>query len=159
MRIKSLLLILFSLLAGCATTTGFNTKDVELALTPQQVINKPESTTGKKALWGGTILDIHNLEKETQIEILAYPLDEDYRPQTDKKPLGRFIILNDGYLEPATFAAGKQLSVLGKVDGVKSGKIGESKYTYALIKAEQLHIWSAKSETQTFFHFGIGIGL
>ena len=159
MIFKYSLLIFIALLISCATAPKFDTKNIELSLTPQQVINKPAAARGKAVIWGGTILDIRNLEKETQIEILAYPLNTSHRPLTDKKPLGRFIILHTGYLEPTTYAQGKQISVLGKVSGTRSGKIGDTRYTYALIKSQQLHLWSKESETQTFFHFGIGIQL
>ena len=159
MNIKLLLLVFISLLSACATVPEFDTKNVEFSLTPEQVINKPAATRGKTVVWGGTILDIKNLEKATRLEILAYPLNDSYRPLTDQKPLGRFIILHSGYLEPTTYAQGKQLSVLGKVNGTQSGKVGETRYTYALIKSQQLHLWSKESETQTFFHFGIGVQL
>lgn len=157
MTFKYFILIFTTVLISCAITPKFNTKNIELSLTPQQVVKNAVATRGKNIIWGGTILDIRNLKKETQIEILAYPLDSSHRPLTDKKPLGRFIILHFGYLEPATYEQGKQLSVQGKVNGIRSGEIGDSIYKYALIKSKQLHLWSKENETQTFFHFGIGI--
>lgn len=157
MYIKLLFLIFIGLLTACATTPKFDTKNVEFSLTPETVTNLPAETRDKTVVWGGTILDVKNLEKQTRLEILAYPLNDRYRPLTDKKPLGRFIILHSGFLEPTTFALGKSLSVLGKVDGTQSGKVGETRYTYALVKSQQLHLWSKEGETQTFFHFGIGV--
>ena len=148
------------LLTGCASTPEFDTTQVDQSLTPQSVIAEADFSRGKIVLWGGAILDTRNLKEITQIEILAYPLNSNYRPQQENKPLGRFIINHPGYLEPTTYAQGRQLTVLGKVSGSQSGKVGESLYTYPLVTAEQLHLWLPTSErSRTRVHFGVGIGL
>ena len=153
-------LLFLVLLTGCASRPEFDTAQVDRSLTPQSVIAEPESSRGKTMLWGGTILDTRNLKEITQIEILAYPLNSNYRPQLENKPLGRFIINHPGYLEPTTYAQGRQLTVLGKVSGSQSGKVGESLYTYPVISGEQLHLWLPSSErSRTSVHFGVGIGL
>lgn len=159
--IKNFLLFSFiSLLLSCASTPGFDTTQVDRALTPKSVSAEAELHLGKTVLWGGTILDTRNLEVSTQIEVLAYPLNTSQRPLTDNAPLGRFIIQHPGYLEATTYAQGRTISVLGKVDSIKSGHVGESKYTYPVISSEQIHLWSLDSgRNRTSFHFGVGIGL
>jgi len=153
-------LFLLGALTSCSTTPEFKTTQVDKSLTPQSVIAEPDRSLNKIALWGGTILDTRNLENSTQIEILGYPLDSSHRPLIDKKPLGRFIILHSGYLEPATYSQGELLSVLGNIGISQKGKIGEKLYTYPVVKAQQLHLWSASDgRTNTSFHFGIGIRL
>jgi len=158
-QLRPLLIVLLSgLVVSCASTPEFDTTEVDKTLTPQSVIAEPASSRDKIALWGGTILDTRNLKDSTQIEVLAYPLDSSHRPLQEQKPLGRFIINHRGYLEPATYAQGKQLSVLGSVSGSQGGKIGDSLYTYPVISARQLHLWSpSDGRSRTTFHFGIGI--
>lgn len=152
--------ILFTaLLTGCATTPDFDTTQVDQSLTPQSVIAEPEASSGKIALWGGVILSTKNLETSTQIEVLAYPLNASHKPMQDSKPLGRFIIQHKGYLEPATYEQGRLISVLGSVSDSKKGKVGESEYTYPVITARQIHLWTVGGEPQTSFHFGIGVRL
>ena len=156
---KFVFLSLISLLAGCASTPEFDTSQVDRSLTPQSVVAEAELSRGKTILWGGTILDTRNLKDSTQIEVLAYPLNTYQRPLLESKPLGRFIIRQQGYLEPSTYAQGRLLSVIGKVSGSQSGKVGESTYTYAVIDSQQLHLWSPDSGSdRTSFHFGVGIG-
>lgn len=164
MRIKRLsfapLSLLIGLLTSCATTPDFDTTKVDLALTPMSVISEPSLSRGKTALWGGTILDTHNLENNTQIEVLAYPLDSSHRPMQESQPLGRFIIIQKGYLEPTNYNQGKLLTVIGSVDKSQKGKVGKSIYTYPVINAQQLHLWSLNDDqNKTSFHFGIGIRL
>jgi len=160
MNSKLVFLALVGLLTSCASTPDFDITQVDQSLTPQSVIAEAEQNRGKTALWGGAILDIRNLKDSTRIEILAYPLNTSHRPLLESKPLGRFIILQQGYLEPSTYAPGRVLTVLGKVSGSQSGNVGESTYTYAVINSEQLHLWSLDSgRNRTSFHLGVGIGL
>lgn len=157
---KLVSLALVSLLASCANTPDFDTTQVDESLTPQSVVAEPGHSLGKTALWGGTILNTQNLKDSTHIEVLAYPLNTYKRPLLDSKPLGRFIIHHPGYVEPATYAPGRELSVLGKVGESQSGNVGDSTYTYAVIKSERLHLWSKDGgRNRTSFHFGVGIGL
>ena len=164
MRNKLLSLALLSLLIGlltsCAITPDFDTTKVDHALTPKSVVAEPSLSHGKIALWGGTIIDIHNLKNSTQIEVLAYPLNSSHRPMQESQPLGRFIIQNKDYLEPSNYAQGRLLTVLGSVSKSQSGKVGESSYIYPVINAQQLHLWSLNDDqNNTSFHFGIGIRL
>jgi outer membrane lipoprotein len=152
--------LFFFLLTACASTPEFDTTKVDRSLTPRNVISQPEASKGKVVLWGGTILDTRNLKDDTQIEILAYPLDSSYRPLLESKPLGRFFIKHVGYLEATTYAQGRQLTVIGVVSGSQSGKVGESIYEFPLISDQQIHLWSQSSDrNRTNVHFGVGVGI
>jgi outer membrane lipoprotein len=157
---KFLYLVLIALLSSCASTPDFDTTLVDNKLTPKSIIAEPEKNRGKVILWGGTILDTTNLKDTTRLEVLAYPLDTSHRPLLESVPLGRFIIMYDGYLEPANYAQGRLLTVLGKVSGSQSGKVGESTYTYVVIDSEKLHLWSLDNGSdRTSFQFGVGVGV
>ena len=161
MRRKTLsLLFVVSLLTGCASTPVFDTSTVVESLTPQSVIAQPLDSRGKTALWGGTILDTHNLKESTRIEVLAYPLGSSQRPNLRHEPLGRFIIHQQGYLEPATYSQGRIVSVMGSVSDSQRGSVGESAYNYPVIEAQQLQLWPPEnSHVRTGFSIGIGIRL
>ena len=123
---KFLTLFFLLLLSGCASTPDFNTAQVDHSLTPQGAVAEPAINIGKMALWGGTIIDTRNLTEATRLEVLAYPLDGSHRPLLESKPLGRFIIMSPGYLEPNAYAAGRLVTVLGTVVESQTGKIGEN---------------------------------
>lgn len=157
---KFLFILLASLLVSCAGTAVFDTSQVDQSLTPNSVIAEPELSRDRIALWGGTILDTQNLQHSTQIEVLAYPLNSSHRPLLEKPPLGRFIILQQGFLEPASYAQGRLLTVLGSVEENQSGSVGESRYIYPVIYAQQLQLWSLqKNRSRTNFSVGVGIRL
>jgi outer membrane lipoprotein len=159
MLLRIFIPVAFVLLTGCAGMPEFDTSAVDRSLTPQSVIAEPELSRGKVALWGGTILETRNLKDATQIEILAYPLDADYRPMPESKPLGRFIIRHSDYLEPTTYAQGKYLTVMGTVTSSQTGNVGETTYTYPVISDSQLHLWTQSSRSRSSVHFGFGLGI
>jgi outer membrane lipoprotein len=156
-----LYLIPLLLLVACASGPTFETSGVDRALSPRDVTAKPQPAMGQTVLWGGVILTTTNLKDSTQIEVLAYPLDTDESPLLDSAPLGRFILEQTGYLEPASYAEGRQISVTGTVTGTRVGRVGESDYDYAVISARQLYLWpmdAARDQTRVIFGIGVGYG-
>lgn len=151
----ALLLTIF--LGACATGAQLNTDNVDPSLTPQQAVSEADMQRDKRVLWGGMIINSTNLKGETRIEVLAYPLDSDHYPQTDQSPYGRFLLFKEGYLETVDYAAGRLITVVGRYTGTRQGKVDESEYTYPVIRAEQLHLWSKGQKRDTRFHFGIGV--
>ena len=156
---KLCLLLLVSQLVACVSKPVFDTSQVNRSLTPQSVLAEPDSSLGDIAIWGGTILDIRNLEEVTQIEVLAYPLSSSDRPLLERPPLGRFIIRHTGFLEPTNFAQGRVLTALGEVGDKQQGSVGDSSYVYPVINAQALHLWTGESMLdRTSFHIGVGFG-
>jgi outer membrane lipoprotein len=153
--------ILLLLLSACASGPVFNNAGVDHVLTPHSVASRPQPATGRSVQWGGVILGTTNLKDSTQIEVLAYPLDANGRPLGDSTPLGRFILEQAGYLEPATYTEGRQLTVVGTVSGTRAGKVGESGYNYPLITARQLYLWplgQGRDGVGVGGYIGIGVG-
>jgi len=145
--------LLLLLLSACASEPAFNSGGVDRTLVPREVASLGEPAIGKSVQCGGVILSTTNLKDSTRIEVLAYPLDADERPLTGSTPLGRFILERSGFLEPATYAEGRQITVVGTVTGTQSGQVGDSDYNYPVIAARQLHVWPVGRERD-----GIGVG-
>jgi len=149
------------LLSACANAPILDTSRVDRALTPRGALSAPSASLGRTVLWGGVILSTRNLETITRIEVLAYPLDDDEMPQRGRDPLGRFILERPGFLEPATYAEGRLVTVVGTLARIQDGKIGDSSYQYPVVDAGQLHLWAKNSEgaDRSNVHFGIGVGI
>lgn len=146
------------LLSACATGPKYPTEGVEVTLTPQQATAEADSHRDKRVLWGGMIINSTNLESRTRLEVLGYPLDSKQQPETDQQPYGRFLLFKEGYLETVDYAAGRHITVLGRFRGIEEGKVDETHYTYPVIEAEQLYLWSrrqAPSEPRVQFGFGV----
>lgn len=159
MKIYPLIISIF-LITACASSPKFDTKQVDFSLSPAAVIQDLKAHQNKQVLWGGVIINTNNLKQDTVIELLAYPLDSSHLPLRDEKPLGRFLIQHTGFLEPSEHAQGRMITVLGKVDRLQKGNVGESVYLYPVIHSQQLHLWPVDSgQSKTRFSFGIGIRL
>jgi outer membrane lipoprotein len=145
------------LLSACASAPEFDTRDTEPALTPPEAVENATALKGKKVVWGGAIINSTNLKDMTRLEVLAYPLDGDYYPQRDKTAYGRFLLIKEGYLETLDYAPGRLVTVSGTLEGIRKSKLDESEYTYPLVRAEKIHLWSKNGKSATQFHFGIGV--
>jgi outer membrane lipoprotein len=156
-----LLWLVVLLLSACASGPAFDTGGVDASITPRSAVAELSANTGKSVLWGGVILSTTNLENSTRIELLAYPLDSDQMPLRDRDPLGRFILERPGFLEPASYAEGRMLTVIGKLVRSQQGKVGGSDYVYPVIEARNLYLWPKDSEynNRSNVHFGIGVGI
>jgi outer membrane lipoprotein len=127
-------------------------------LTTQQVADSGTPMSGIRVLWGGVIVNSTNLTNRTRLEVLAYPLDSNHRPQTGKPASSRFLAYHQGYLETVDYAAGRQVSIVGAISGIEEGRLGEHSYQYPAIEAEKIHLWpveQADSEPKVRFGFGI----
>jgi len=103
-------------------------------------------------------MDTRNLKDATQIEVLTYPLNSLFRPQLDRPAGARILVRQPGFLEPANYARGRKITLLGTLSKVTPGRIGEADYRYPVVLAEQLKLWS-NTDTRTRFSFGLGIRL
>lgn len=152
-----LLPFLTILLVSCATPV-FNTEGVDLTLTPKRAVADSKLLQGKSVLWGGIVIAGTNLKDTTQLEILAYPLDSYQRPMAQEVALGRFLAIQPGYLETTDFEQGRQITVQGTLGTVRSGRVGESDYTYPVVNIKQIHLWPKESEyVEPRVRFGIGV--
>lgn len=153
------LLILFLLLslAACASTP-LKLEGVNRTVSPAMV-SAEHPYTNMRVVWGGMIIRTQPLKQSTQIEVLAYPVSDNGEPDRQTASQGRFLIVRQGFLEPADFAPGRWLSVVGTIGQAQTGSVGAASYRFPVIQPEQLYVWptASGSNTQTYFHFGIGI--
>ena len=144
-------------LSACASfDIGNANRDVD----PGQAAKSLDLVNHGDIAWGGVIVNGKNLSDSTELEVLAYPLDSNNRPSIDEKPTGRFIAVKSGYLEVADYAPGREITIVGKVHRVRDGKVGDAKYTYPILEAQTLNLWSkerGKSDPQLHFGFGISV--
>jgi len=153
------LLLLFCILsvAACASSP-LKLDGVDRSITPAMV-SAEHAYIGMRVVWGGTIIRTQPLQHTTQIEVLAFPVDSRGEPDPRAASLGRFLIENPGFLEPADFAPGRRVTVVGTIAPAQMGTVGQASYRFPVIHAQQLSLWPQGSgtDTRTFFHFGIGV--
>jgi outer membrane lipoprotein len=106
-----------------------------------EVQRAPASFRGTLVRWGGAIVTVRNLKDETQIEIVSRRLDSSGRPLAEDRSEGRFLAKLAGFLDPAIYAAGRDITVNGRVEGAITQAIGEHSYTYPVVQVEHIYLW------------------
>ncbi|MCU0970805.1 MAG: Slp family lipoprotein [Gammaproteobacteria bacterium] len=148
-----LLLCLAGGLAGCASPAG--TPVGGPAASPAQTA----PAGARRVEWGGTIIAVSNQRDSTELEVLAYPLTADGRPDVAAPSSGRFIAVRPGFLEPADYRPGRLVTVAGPVVGVRQGRVGEAQHSFPAMAAESLRVWSTADTGSRVVPYGtIGIG-
>jgi outer membrane lipoprotein len=102
---------------------------------------------GERVRWGGSLASTRHLSDSTEIEVIAYPLDDCGRPQSDAAPIGRFILVRPGFVETAGRPPGSLLSATGLIVGRRDGRIGEAEYPFAVLRGHSLTWWPAVGST------------
>ena len=156
-----ILLIIISIpfAGGCATPYDIGSADPRV--TPHEAAQNVSGMLNHNVAWGGMIAATKNLKDKTELEVVGYPLDSGNRPDYDAAPIGRFLVIQSGYLETADYAPGRLITVVGMVTETRTGTVGEAKYVYPVVAANKLQLWprSAGGRNEPSIHFGIGIGI
>ncbi|OOG38382.1 Slp family lipoprotein [Rhodanobacter sp. C05] len=148
-------------LAACAPAPIYQNVPNAVVAVPSQVAQSPEHFAGNEVIWGGRIVQVQNFADHSEVELLAYPLDSSQRPKANDSGNGRFIAVMPGYVEPLSYPPGALMTVSGKLNGSRAGKVGEASYVFPLVIAAQSHVWTpAEMEKgRNNIHFGVGVGV
>lgn len=111
---------------------------------------QPNQTTdrsvGAQVRWGGSIVETQPGRDRTCVEILARELDRDMRPTGGDMSYGRFLACRQGFQDPAIFTHGRDITVVGQIQGFVDGTIGEFVYRYPQLSAEVIYLWPERPE-------------
>lgn len=142
MPIALLTLIAALFATGCASTLPRNIGQAP-AGDPSVTMVRADITghVGQAVRWGGTIIDVNNDEESSQLEIIARELRRDGRPGGEDSSPGRFIAEVDGFLDPAIFAIGRDITVFGPVTGELRGELGSRTYSYPVVQIQEYQLW------------------
>jgi outer membrane lipoprotein len=144
MKIKILSIICVAALAisGCQSTPLLPVPATNPPVAAVQ--DKPAAYSDQLVTWGGVILATDAKQKGTEITVLAKPLEKSTRPVESDISLGRFIAHIKGFLDPAVYAPGRELSVHGVVTGSETRKVGDYDYTYPVVNVTSHHLWAVR---------------
>jgi outer membrane lipoprotein len=160
-RWAALLLITALLGAGCATGPFEIDATAVSRIGPAHVLAE-SGHEGRRAVWGGRVVNVSNLADRTEIEVVSLPLDGADRPRLGAEPGVRFLLVQPGFLEPTRYSPGRYLTVLGKIDGLDERLVGDFVYEQPVMRAERIHLWPADTnrwQSRTRFSIGIGVRL
>jgi outer membrane lipoprotein len=101
-----------------------------------------EKFKGRLVVLGGKVLSAKRLKTETRIEVLELLLDKSDRPVMDlNASKGRFLAIQQDFLDPATLPPGTLVSLIGEVSGTTTMALDEVQYDYLTVKLKTLKVW------------------
>lgn len=136
-------LALAMLLAGCATAFPREVmQTVATGVSADDLRRDPAVYTGARVIVGGEILSTLPKSGQTEIELLARRLRDDDSPERSDRSPGRLLLRSPDFLDPAVYAPGRRISVIGTVSGQEERKVGELPYRYPVIAVERIRLWA-----------------
>ena len=145
-------LVVIILLSGCSSQ-----RIVSESLEPlidrtvmfRDVLASPESYKGRVLVLGGEVLKAKRLQEGTQIELLQLPLEDGEEPSLDRqRSEGRFLALQQEFLDQAMVVEGTRVTIVGEVSGAKSHRLDDVEYRYPTVIVKHLHVWEVQSYGQ-----------
>lgn len=135
------------LLTGCASNIPEPIRSAAPGnIAIDEARSEPARFVGETVRWGGTIIETRNHQDATWVLMLGRPLDAEGRPKPDTDPTGRFIAAFSGFLDPAVYEAGREMTVRGTLAEPVTLKVGEFPYRYPVVKVENRYLWAKRQE-------------
>lgn len=105
----------------------------------------PSDSRGKIFILGGIIVETKVTREGSLIEAVHVPVDSmGYLEGVEEGSEGRFLALyprGKGLLDPLIYKPAREITVAGKFEGLREGKIGEMEYLYPVFEIEDVHLW------------------
>ena len=153
------IIILIGIITACTSAIPKESlKQVDPEITFQGLMKDPDRYKGKVILVGGQIISTTMREGESWVEVLQQPLDWRQRPQNIDVSYGRFLVRFAEFLDPAIYAGGRKITVLGEVLGKKVQPLNELEYTYPVLLAREHYLWKPETYGGPSIYLGVGVG-
>lgn len=135
------------LLGACATAP----KPLQGAFTPVTPRDAAAGTqAGAPVRWGGRIIETTPGQDNTCFQLVSRPLAGTGRPLSSAPDAtdGRFIACRAGFYDPAVFTEGREVTFIGRIDGVETTRIGEYDYRLPRMAADVVYLWPEVREVE-----------
>ena len=109
------------------------------------------SAVGERVRWGGMIVNAKPGKDVTCFEIVAKPLDGQARPIEGDETFGRFVACVPGFHDPAVYAPGREVTVVGTLAEPRTRRVGDYDYRFPVVKAETVYLWSRREERVVYY--------
>ena len=146
-------------LSGCATVTPVSGTFPDISPMAAQAGNDQ----GQTVRWGGRLIETRPEAHETCFTVLGEPLRRDGRPKPERGEahIGRFIACAPGFYDPMLYRSGREITFIGRVEGIAHRKIGQFNYAYPTLAASTVYLWPirpARPQIREQVYMGGGFG-
>jgi outer membrane lipoprotein len=119
-------------------------QEIDASVTFADLKRAPSEYIGRTVMVGGTVIRAKRLESGTEVEILQLPTEKDGPLSEDRlRSEGRFIAVQEQFLDPASLPQGTPITVIGTVKGETTRALDESDYTYPILEVKHIIDWNS----------------
>lgn len=106
--------------------------------------NSPSEYIGRTVMIGGTVIKGKRTQAGTELEVLQRPIEKEGGLTEDRlKSEGRFLAVQETFLDPASLPEGTPITVIGVVKGETTRQLDESDYTYPILEIKHIIDWNS----------------
>lgn len=133
------LILATALISGCATMPASLAGDHFSTITPKEAV--AEKSSGKQVRWGGEIFAVEPGVDRTCFAVLSRALLNDARPSGHRNANGAFVACRPGFLDPALYPEGSDITVVGILSGNEQYQSGYSNLELPEVDATEIYLW------------------
>lgn len=148
---KAAILVFGLMLGGCAGTLPRALQAPQVTPSTLAQARAGAVPRGTWVRWGGTIAAVRNGHAHTWIEVVQHPLADDGRPERTDTSDGRFVARIHGFLDPAIYAPGRTLTVIGTLGDDQVHAIGGFPYTFPVVDVTRFYLWRPRPKRQPVY--------
>ncbi len=150
-------LFLSGLLLGACTSLPQAMKDAHVVdVTNVQVSQNIDSHKDVPVRWGGVIIDVENEKNFSLVQVLFYPLNYFERPKLAGAHGGLFVFKSPKFLDPLVYAKGKEITVVGTLNGDIERTVGKKTIRVPLLLSTTTHLWPEYYHKDYYDYGGYG---
>jgi outer membrane lipoprotein len=132
-------------LSSCSVISREMRKEAVQDLTFDDLRRNTQDYQGETVIFGGYILETRNLTKETRLLVLQAPLSGRDEPKDRDLSRGRFVVIYDGFLDPAIYKHGRKVTVAGEVVGEEQAELNDHNFTMPVIRSREIFLWKEQT--------------
>ena len=139
-------------------------EQVDKSVTFSDIQASPQALQGRTVVLGGEVLASRRVQDGVELEILQLPVKDDDPPvERRSESQGRFLALDRGGADPASFPPGTRLTLVGAVSGEDTRRLDDSTYRYPTVEVKHVYVWSEdryreRSRSSVGLFGGVGFG-
>jgi len=141
-------------------------EQIDSSVSFRDIQASPQTVQGRTVLLGGEVLGARRVQDGVELEVLQLPVKGDDPPvERRTESQGRFLAVDRGAGDPASFPPGTRVTVVGAVTGDETRPLDQSTYRYPTVEVKHLYVWSedayrerSRSSVGLFGGMGFGFG-
>jgi len=142
-RPNAILIIAAVLLSvpGCSVISQTMMNEALTDVSFPQLLADASRYQGQTVILGGHVIEVRNKPRQTVIVVLQTPLGSGQEPLPRDRSQGRFLLQQEGFLDPEVYAKGRTMTVAGRLLGQTRENIDEEPYDYLVLEAREIYLW------------------